>query len=180
MEKFKKYVFENDFCSPPHLDSDDTILKSWLKEKISRIGLDLKNPDDKDYTQYEIQKIKELFTNEEINNLWPQDWKSDIKKNWKIYSASIIGLLLLLRIILKFVDIFYLFLIVFLIVWNVFLKSLTIGFLVSLFGDRIMVKNKSITECYDMYTMGRNKIQAVIVDGILVPFIIYVILVVIF
>ena len=180
MKKFKKYVFENDFCSPPPLDSDDAILKSWLEEKISRIGLELKNPDDKDYTQYEIQKIKELFTNEEISNLWPQDWKSSIKKNWKIYSASIIGLLLLLRIIWKFVDIFYLFLIVFLIIWNVFLKSLTIGFLVSLFGDRIIVKNKSITECYDMYTMGRNAIQTVIVDSILVPFIIYVILVVIF
>tara|TARA_B100001113_G_C20982566_1_gene566754 strand:- start:263 stop:829 length:567 start_codon:yes stop_codon:yes gene_type:complete len=176
-KKFKKYVHENDFCNPPSLDSEDSILKSWLEQKMSRKSLSMgvfKDEKDDDYTDYEIKKIKELFTEDEINKLCPQDWKSEFKKNAKIYIPSIIGLGLILKVTIKTIGLFYLGLIIFLVVWNIFLKSYLLGALVKLFGDNIMVKNRSSRECYELYTMGRNAIQSVVVDSFLLPIIIYV------
>jgi len=177
-KKFKKYVWENNFCSPPPMNSDESILKSWLDQKMSRKPLEMgaiKNGMDDDYTDYEIKKIKELFTDEEINNLCPQDWKAELKKNSTIYISALIGVILILKFAINFIGLYYIFLIVFLIVWNLFLKSRFFGGISKLFGASHMVKNRSISQCYEMYKMDKNVVQLIILDSFLSPLIFYVV-----
>tara|TARA_B100000900_G_scaffold321013_1_gene280231 strand:+ start:333 stop:578 length:246 start_codon:yes stop_codon:yes gene_type:complete len=70
----------------------------------------------------------------------------------------------------------YVLIIVFLVIWNVFLKSLILGTLVQLFGANIVVQNKSSSECYEIWKLGRSFFQNVVFDSFLTPIIIYAIL----
>ncbi len=67
----------------------------------------------------------------------------------------------------------YLLIIIFLVVWNVYLKSLILGILVQLFGANIVVQNKSSRECYELWKSGRSVIQNIVFDSFLTPIIIY-------
>tara|TARA_Y100001954_G_C15753471_1_gene574983 strand:- start:128 stop:373 length:246 start_codon:yes stop_codon:yes gene_type:complete len=70
----------------------------------------------------------------------------------------------------------YLLIFVFIVIWNVYLKSLILGILVQLFGANIMVQNKSPRECYELWKSGRSVIQNIIFDSFLTPIIIYTLL----
>jgi len=96
-EEFKTYVWDNKFCRPPAIDSKKSILKSWLKLKMSRKSLDmseLSSGNGEFYYPFEIQKINDLFTQEEINNLVLSD---SFRDNWKSILISIFVIFLLFK-----------------------------------------------------------------------------------
>ena len=67
----------------------------------------------------------------------------------------------------------YIPLIIFLIVWNIFIKSLVFGFIWQLFGNRSIVTGKSYRELYQMKYDSQSIVQSLIWDSLLAPTVFY-------
>lgn len=102
--EFRTYIFENESCSPPSVNSEKSIIKEWLKTKMERKPLSMKSINKgihEDYTLFEMKQIRNFFTIGQIQNFYynnsNRDQKSIFKENWKGYLAAVVVLILLLR-----------------------------------------------------------------------------------
>ena len=75
---------------------------------------------------------------------------------------------------------YYLFLVLYVILWNIYLKIYLYGFLGKIFGDAMIVENKTLEECYELRRLGQNFMQNIIFDSIIVPVITYIVFLSIF
>ena len=67
----------------------------------------------------------------------------------------------------------YLFLLLFIALWNLLLKVYVLGGLGKISGDKIKVQNLTIRDCYNIRKSHQNFITNVIIDSIVGPIIFY-------
>ena len=184
-EEFKAYYWDNEKYDPPSLISERSILKTWLKHKIKRIQLSngaINSGFDERYTSFEIEKIRELFTVGQLHKLFPDyiallgpEEKKTIKDKWKALFLNLFYIFLFFKFTIYFLMIagWKILLVIFIIIWNLFLKRLIFPLIWSVFGVKFVTEGKSNRELYEMKVLHQSPFQTYVMDSLFTPSILF-------
>lgn len=181
IEEFNKYIWDDEEIKPPALISERAVLKSWLKIKIKRIPLSkgaINSRIDKNYTAYEIENIRKLFTEGQLHNLFPdfkaklnEEEKKAYKKKWGTLILNLFYIFLSLKLTIYILETarWELLLVLFLIVWNLFLKRLWYPIFWSIFGVKDAIQGRSNQEIYELRLLGQSHFKTYVTDSLITP-----------